>query len=98
VAAGRETLGVEIGVSAELCDSLGYTIGVALFVVGMLQKLLRYGLSMYPRGHEVMSLVSKNADNFGRQSLVQDCNDFFAIRQISGSYGTLIDVLPGSAS
>src|SRR5712692_9258495 len=93
MAASEQAFRIEIRRAAKLHDARGNLIGVALFVVCVLQKFGRDAFSMNSRSHEIMALVAQHANNLRRQSFVQQLHDRLSIRPISFSDRALFDVL-----
>ncbi len=66
-----EHRGIHLRLAAQLLDALGDLIGVFLLFVRMFEELFLHGLRVNPRGHEVVKLVAQNADELGRERLVE---------------------------
>ena len=71
VAASAQALGVEVRLAAELHDALRDQVGVRLLLAGVLEELVGDGLGVDARRHEVVALVAQDADDLGRERLVQ---------------------------
>ena len=55
-------------------------------------SFLRHGLGVDPGGHVVVALVAQDADDLGRERLVQDLDDGLAVRAIVLGDRALLDV------
>ena len=79
-------------------DAGGDLVGVALLLVGMLQKFLRHGIGIEAAGHEVVPLVAQNARQLGGQCLVQQFDHGRAVGLVTGGDGAVIDVPAGAGA
>jgi hypothetical protein len=96
VAAAHQTLGGEIGRPTQLHDARRDLVGMCQFLVRMVEKLLGHALRMNASRHEVMAPVTEYTHEFRRQGIVQQLEDYLAVRRIARGDGTVIDVLAGA--
>jgi hypothetical protein len=71
---------------------------VFLFFIRMFFKFSGDCLGVNPRGHVVMAFVPQDADNLGRQGLVQQLNYSFAVSTIPLGDGAILYVLTGPST
>src|SRR2546430_2006892 len=95
VAAGEQTLRVEVRRTAELPDALGDPIGVLLFLVRVLLELLGDALAVDSGGHEEVAPVPEVADNLGGEGLVEQLERRSQVGLVVRRDGALLDVLAG---
>src|SRR5690348_9333125 len=93
---GRQAGRVQIGLSAELCDSRSHPICVLLLFRGMLQKLVFRASGVDAAGHVIMSFVAQHADKFGRKHFVQNLDHCRSIGFVAFSYCALLHMHPGT--
>jgi hypothetical protein len=68
---------------------------MALFFVGMLQKLRSHTFSIDPGRHKVMAFVAQDANNLCRQRFVQQFYYGLTIGFVPFGYRAILDVLAG---
>jgi hypothetical protein len=90
--ARREPLRIEVGRPARLDDAIRYRVGVLLLLVRMFEELLLHSLGGNTLGHEVVSLVPQDADNFRRKRFIQYFADLLCVRTIIRRYRALFDM------
>jgi hypothetical protein len=66
---------------------------MALFFVGVLQKLCGYTFSVDSRGHEVVPFVSQNTHQLSSQRFIEKLDYSFPIRRITLGHGAIFDML-----
>src|SRR5229473_1979383 len=66
---------------------------MALFFIGMLQKLRGHTFSVDPGRHKVMAFVAQDANNLGRQRFVEQLYDSLTVGLVSFGYRAIFDVL-----
>ena len=94
--AGGEPVRREIGLAAQLHDARRDLVGVTLLFVRMIEEFLRNALRVDAARHEVMTAVTQDAHELGRQRVVEELEDHFAVGGIPCRDGTLLDALAGT--
>ena len=84
-----QPLGREVRLPAELHDAGRDLVGVRLLLVRMLQELGRHGLGVDAARHVVCLLVAQDADDLGRERLVQEAEDGVELAAVTGGHGPL---------
>ena len=75
-----ESFGGEIWRSAQLHDALRDLVGMALFFVRVVEKLLGHALRMNSTRHEVMAPVAQNTHEFRRKGVIQKLEYCITVR------------------
>lgn len=88
----QQTIGRQIRFTAQLDNPLRDLIGMELFFVGMLQKLLGNTWGIDSICHEIMSLIAQDTNDFCRERFVEDPDNCFTISRISSYDGLLVDM------
>ena len=60
--------------------------------IGMLEEFLLYRIRVHTAGHEVMPLVAKHADKFGRECLIQHLDHLQTIGRVGARHRAFGDV------
>jgi hypothetical protein len=94
VAAPRQRLRVEVGLTSQLRDARGDQVGVVCFLVGVFEKLVGGRLCVDASGGKIVTLVTQDAHQFGGQGLVQHVENPFEVSAVGVGYGPLFHVLP----
>src|SRR5688572_4271327 len=92
----EESLRRKVRCPAELHNSTRYPVGMGLFLVRVLKKLLGHALSTQTGGHKVVPFVAQYAYEFGGQSFIEQINDDFSIRFVAGRHRSVFHVLAGT--
>ena len=90
---GREALGGEVGLAAELDDPSGGHVGMHLLLVRVLEELLGDGTGVDALGGEVVALVAQHAHQLGGEDLVQDRDHPLAVGGVGVGDRSLLDLL-----
>src|SRR6185503_6784835 len=64
-----------------------------LLVVRMFKKFSGHAFRMYSSGHEIMTFIPQDTNDFGRQRFVQEFYNSFAICAVTFGDSTIFDVL-----
>jgi hypothetical protein len=96
MASGRQAVGIEVWLAAQLYDTLRDQVGVSLLFVGVLQKLGRNTLGVDAASHEIVTLVAQHANNLGGQRFVQNLDDGVAVSGVPFGDRALFDMFPGA--
>lgn len=98
MAARQHALGREIGCAAQLHDPLRDPVGMILFFRGMFQEFGLYRAGVDALRHEVVAFVTKHADQFGRQRLIQNAAGSVGVAQITACHRAVLDMLPSTVA
>src|SRR5262249_12333948 len=94
VASLRNDRGIKLRLTAQLFDTLGDAVRVALLVIRMLEKFGSGSVFMDASCHVVMKAISQNAYDLGRKSLVKDLDDLLFIKAVILCDGARFDLGP----
>src|SRR5437879_3769768 len=91
MAAVGETLGIEVGLAAQLRDPLRDPVGMLLLLAGMDEEFGLHRLRVDALGHIMVALVAQDADQLGRQRLVQHLDYLLAVALVAGGDRAVLD-------
>ena len=89
----RQHVRIELRFAAQLHNTLGQSVSVFAFLLGVFEKLIGGGAGLQTAGHEVVTFVAQNADQFSGQRFVEQAQHLFTVGAVAFSYGAVLDVL-----
>ena len=93
VAATGESIGSEIRRSTQLHDAFCNLVGMAQFLVRVIEELLGHALRMYSTRHEVMTPIAQNTHEFRRKGGIEKLEHRITVGCIAGGDRAIIQVL-----
>src|SRR6266567_1790015 len=89
----NEVSGIEIRFAAELLDAFCDSVCMCALLVRVFLKEICDAAAVHSRGHEVVVLITKHADDFGRECFIQYFDDSVLIEFIAVGDCAFFDLL-----
>ena len=96
MAAHGQVARLEVRLAVQLHDPRRHHVDMLLLLIGMLEELGLDRIREDAVDGVVMPLVAQNADDLGRQHLVQHLDHLLAVGGVARGDGAIGDVLPGA--